>query len=150
MHNCYKTEITDFDKKKTHKKTELYCFISVVQLAITVLWVQMQKSDVRTVPTRTKLLRASVKHVHQGTSVTTLSLLLSLTTQQQFAPWDTIVLKERGTTTNILVQLEPSIIEQVSTVKPVHVVTSIKQFPVLKGHLFLVLSYESFKRSSVL
>ena len=31
----------------------------------------------------------------------------------------------------------------VSTVNPAHVVTSIKQFPVLKGHLFLVLSYES-------
>lgn len=74
----------------------------------------MQQSDVRMVPTRTKLLRASVKPVHQGISVITLSLLLSLTTQQQFAPWDTIVLKERGTTTNILVLLEPLIIEQAS------------------------------------
>jgi hypothetical protein len=29
---------------------------------------------------------------------------------------------------------------QVNTVKPAHVVTSIKQSPVLKGHIFLILS----------
>jgi len=42
------------------------------------------------------------------------------------------------------------------TIKPTHAVTSIKQLPVLKGRLFLVLSWEidmnltSFKRSPVL
>jgi hypothetical protein len=30
--------------------------------------------------------------------------------------------------------------ENINTVKPAHVVTSIKQLPVLKGHPFLVLS----------
>ena len=31
----------------------------------------------------------------------------------------------------------------ISIVTPTHVITSIKQSPVLKGHLFLVLSYNS-------
>jgi len=35
---------------------------------------------------------------------------------------------------------EMSILCNVSTVKPTHVVTCIKQSPVLKGHIFLVLS----------
>jgi hypothetical protein len=35
---------------------------------------------------------------------------------------------------------KPLVGGEVSTVKPAHVVTSVKQSPVLKGHLFLVLS----------
>ena len=34
----------------------------------------------------------------------------------------------------------PCMLEETDTVKPVHVVTSIKQSPVLKGHHFLFLS----------
>jgi uncharacterized protein (DUF983 family) len=38
------------------------------------------------------------------------------------------------------IQIKVCLYTHVYTVKPVYVVTSIKQLPVLKGHLFLVLS----------
>ena len=39
------------------------------------------------------------------------------------------------------IKQSPVLKDHIFTVKPAHVVTSIKQSPVLKGHIFLVLSY---------
>ena len=87
--------------------------IVAVQLAITVLKVLVHQLDVRMEHTKMLRHRMCVKSVLLGISVTTPCLLLSLTTQQQFAPWDIIVPKERGITRNTHVQLEHSTTEQV-------------------------------------
>jgi hypothetical protein len=45
--------------------------------------------------------------------------------------------------TKCLGRIESKILQNLITVKPAKAVTSIKQSPVLKGHLFLVLSYKN-------
>ena len=76
----------------------------------------MQPSDVRMEHTKNRRHKVCVRSVRLATSVIILSVLLSLTTQQPFAPWDTIVQKEQGTAWNIHVLLEPSTTEQVTLV----------------------------------